>query len=601
MELNLEVVLLDTLAPLRQIAPLDTAWKAFLASTNAESLENPQLNGTLVREFLTYAGTAAHSATFKVLENSSAVADLPEQVPFIPDAETPAWQELARKLQQNSAAMRKAWKAWCKRFTEDHILDPSKYDGLFLARFIAFVGSTTLFAISRDGKDGGPKIKTKSSYDPGIIELAERVEVLREKSADLKKSWEEYCISRPNSQMTPAEANSEQLQGWLETVQDMEGREELKEARKRARERAELAGRIETMRRSSPALRKAWREHCKLNFDGIANPVFRTTSELQEWIKSATENKAQTRAQMLETEELVEKVKMCTRGSEKLNAAWNEYCNTHHGSNKDPTVRSKADLEGWLQSVEAEVDDAVTRAQLILQVKELQKMYPQITRIWHEYCDKNHQGDKLPGSRTTEELMAFLDVAVGEGSEAQQDAEKTQLVLKVKAVTKAGLELYQSWGRLCQLKYGGVLDPSLRTSAELNEWLDSLGEAVEVAVRRASVLDQVKDLKRRSAEVTQAWVRYCDRNHKGKKAPGYRTTEELLLWLDSVAHLAVDLEDDEPEFAPIELVKEMKAKLRKNPDMQNAWNKWCRDNYEGMVDPAFRTEWELQEFLDLVS
>lgn len=170
-----------------------------------------------------------------------------------------------------------------------------------------------------------------------------------------------------------------------------------------------------------------------------------------------------------------------------------------HASNYSaaPAKRARVDTSGWAPSVGqgydqwgANLDNGDLKAQLVNQIKELQRMGDLEKQVWSSWCDTQPGKRKDPAAYDSETLQMFLSSVGVEVSNVSyrgpantmappstgyvpdEGAVKDELVNRVKTLQRMGPEQKAAWNAYCDQMPGKRRDPSAYDAQTLQAFFD---------------------------------------------------------------------------------------------------------------------------------
>lgn len=338
---------------------------------------------------------------------------------------------------------------------------------------------------------------------------------------------------------------------------------------------------------------------------------------------------------------LIEQVKAAQRASDLWKEIWHQLCDTLAQGVRDPArlpteflqnflTQIRGNPGGKLQSTPAAVTNVAKRGvngerqkqpppqtSLVEQVKQAQKISQDCRQAWHEYCDAVGEGVRDPGRHSTEFLEAFLE-SIGDPSMTESTASQ-ELVDRIKEVQKSSAIVRGAWHLFCDTEGSGVRDPSAHPDTFLEEFLKSHGFAVPVGpsapvgtqtlrkqvskeknavpTTQASneLVEQVKEMQRRSTHCMEIWRLMCESNGNNVRDPARHEPAFLHRFLTKCR--GVQEQDDPEPDAPLGLVEEVKRVQSLSAQHRHEWHHYCDTQGDRVRDPARHRVEFLEGFL----
>jgi len=233
-------------------------------------------------------------------------------------------------------------------------------------------------------------------------------------------------------------------------------------------------------------------------------------------------------------------------------------------------------------------------AQLIQRVKLIQKEAAG-KEAWKVFVSASGVGRNDPGAHSCESLASFIseqDPTFDVTTVAVAGSNQS-LVDQIKQGQKKSAEFKQAWIVYTDANGGGVRDPSKHDAAFIQPFLDS-APAYEGSDSNRFLVEQIKQGQRKSGEFKQAWIAYTNANGDGNRDPTKYDAAFIQPFLDSVDSFTSVASDEEHTA----LIEKIKNAQRASKEFKESWWAFCQTNGEGKNDPVKHDKLFLQTFLD---
>jgi len=248
-------------------------------------------------------------------------------------------------------------------------------------------------------------------------------------------------------------------------------------------------------------------------------------------------------------------------------------------------------------------------AQLVAQIKDLQRSSPRAKQAWVEYSDTYLSGMRDPARQDEATLQGFLDSYGSEEYEEEEGAGENwgaqdDLVQQVKAVQRSCNEARQAWADYSDTYLAGMRDPARQDAEALQAFLDSWNssEGSTMAAKAGppeALVEKVKAIQRQGDSAREAWTEFCDTRLGGVRDPRRHdaaTLKAFLSWYGVDAEVEVKTKarwpvkearqpKPQPEKqspVPADFVK-LGANLSKQ--FKAAWVAYCKSSGQTVTHP----------------
>eukprot|EP00929_Paragymnodinium_shiwhaense_P050475 TRINITY_DN2539_c1_g1_i2.p1 TRINITY_DN2539_c1_g1~~TRINITY_DN2539_c1_g1_i2.p1 ORF type:complete len:227 (-),score=74.44 TRINITY_DN2539_c1_g1_i2:357-1037(-) len=130
-------------------------------------------------------------------------------------------------------------------------------------------------------------------------------------------------------------------------------------------------------------------------------------------------------------------------------------------------------------------------ADLVAQVKEMQKTDPQAKQQWHQYCTAEGGGVKDPAKHEASFLETFISNynagMVFQTDDSGDSEDKVKMVELFKMGQKKSAHWKSAWQGYCKQYGGGNFDPSRHDEAFMSQFFDYLGKGAVMTLKVGSM------------------------------------------------------------------------------------------------------------------
>lgn len=252
--------------------------------------------------------------------------------------------------------------------------------------------------------------------------LVEQVKRAQRTSIEIRETWHKLCDLHRGGMRDPKQLDAAFLDYFLRSVEE----EPVKGNNQTSWQRSALTSRVDTLRKTSSKLQRAWERACDVECGGVHDPEKLDVAFLQRFLvkygDSTTPSSTVAEHTLLALPEQVEWVKRAQKSSEYWREEWQVYCDKEGRGMRDPAQLSAGFVQRFLDRVEAEAskgalnpsgERGISPAELVNSVKDLQRTSAEWKDSWQRLCDGQGLGHGMcdPPLQSSSFLQAFLNQA----------------------------------------------------------------------------------------------------------------------------------------------------------------------------------------------
>lgn len=259
--------------------------------------------------------------------------------------------------------------------------------------------------------------------------------------------------------------------------------------------KAELVEQIKALQRSDPQAKQTWWDYCDSRQGGVRDPNRHDESTLQEFLAGFRSG---------------------TLKAKPSSTPWAK-------GGKSPAAPAYGSYGAWPQETPwgwAPPAAAGQGGDLASLIKLGQKSSVQWKTAWQAYCSAYGGGINDPTRHEASYLTSFLDFAGGAASQMLQSSGVAVAAPPMPGVYAAA-------------PMAGRKRPASETFADYGAPPMKMAAPGGVDADKEQLVARVKTLQRRDADTKQAWWTYCDEQHRGVRDPARHEKETLLQFLST--------------------------------------------------------------------
>lgn len=361
----------------------------------------------------------------------------------------PALVERVKMAQRQSPLWKEAWHRYCDACPSQPAptRDPAKHLQDFVSRFVAVmdvvtpqahVTTSSVVATARPPSrvaGGLQRVASGGVHFGAGVQLVEKVKEAQKLSQENRQLWHQYCDAEGAGVRDPTRHEAAFLQKFLAELTRYAQPGQLQQL---GRASDVLVQQVKQAQRSDAEYKEAWHAYCGTEGNNIRDPSAHSDAFLVEFLTryglevpaaahsvvgydgdaynvdvdgQVTSEVVPYGASTIGIDgALVDQIKAYQKTSAEHMERWRQFCDAEGEGRRDPAKHDAAFLEQFLATCSS-IHVEVAPAELVEQVKNLQRSSPQMKVEWHKYCDS--EGDRIrdPARHSSAFLEAFIAFA----------------------------------------------------------------------------------------------------------------------------------------------------------------------------------------------